>query len=88
MSLDSLFLRHPREQGESYTQHARFAFGVGARMMLGGLACMVHGAAPALFETTGSRTLRHLNHRLANRHAEAIDASGPAVSAHTGSLRT
>ena len=44
------FTSHPASVGETYGEHCVFAFGFGARMMLGGL-CV----------TTGSRTLDELN---------------------------
>jgi hypothetical protein len=68
---DRLFLDHPRQQGETYLEHARFAAAVGSRMVLGGLACLAHAAAPALFPTTGSRTVWALAARLESRGARA-----------------
>lgn len=46
MLVDTLFLRHPRTQGEGYLQHARIAGEVGGGMVLGGLACFVHAVLP------------------------------------------
>lgn len=69
--IDRLFLRHPRNIGESYPHHAATAFGVGAKMIAGGVAAMIHGLVPAFFETTGSRTIKSLYARLDNREADA-----------------
>jgi hypothetical protein len=55
------FTEHPREVGESYLEHAAFACRYGARMTLGGLAALVHGLLPFLFQKTGSRITRELN---------------------------
>lgn len=82
-SFADLFLRHPREQGESYVEHAAVAAAVGGRMVAGGLACLVHGALPFLFTTTGSRTIRELSGRLQRRHAPrpaALTRRRPAVA--------
>jgi hypothetical protein len=65
--LDRLFLDHPREQGETYGEHARFAASVGWRMTLAGLGCLVHAVLPFACTTTGSRTIRELHARLAGR---------------------
>lgn len=55
------FTAHPRSVGETYTQHGRFAFAFGVRMLFGGLAAMIHAALPFLFVTTASRLLDELN---------------------------
>ena len=73
------FTSHPAAVGESYTEHLATATGFGGRMILAGIACMLHGIFPFLFVTTGSRTVRHLHdtmitHRSRQRAApELID---------------
>lgn len=62
-----LFRAHPASVGESYGQHANFAFGVGLRMMGAGFACLMHGLFPFLFVDTGSRCIRELNDNLGCR---------------------
>ena len=54
------FLKHPRSLGETYAGHFSTAFAFGARMVAGGLACIVHAICPALFERTASRTVAAL----------------------------
>ena len=54
------FTAHPHEVGETYLEHGLFACRYGAKMTLGGLAAFVHGVAPFLFKTTGSRITREL----------------------------
>ena len=76
MILQRLILRHCREQDEGYLEHARFAGAVGSRMVLGGLACLVHAALPCAFTTTGSRTVRELSARLAARSRASADERG------------
>jgi len=66
-----LFTRHPAEQGESYLRHMRVASGVGAAMVIAGLACLLHAVFPFWFKTTASRTLTTLTARV--RRTPAAD---------------
>jgi Family of unknown function (DUF6356) len=61
------FTAHPHAVGESYARHCAFAWRYGAKMTLGGLAAVVHGVFPFLFEKTGSRITRELAERLEAR---------------------
>ena len=47
MSLKSLFTDHPASVDETYGEHLVMASSFGSRLLLAGLACMVH-APPAL----------------------------------------
>ncbi|HZS82488.1 MAG TPA: DUF6356 family protein [Stellaceae bacterium] len=58
------FTEHPASVGETYGEHFVFAVSLGARMVLGGAACILHGLLPELCKTTGSRTIRELALRL------------------------
>ena len=60
----SRFTDHPSSVNETYFQHMAMAFGFGGRMLLGGLACLVHGLFPWLCLTRGSDTIRGLHHRM------------------------
>lgn len=64
---DNPFTRHPVEVGETYGEHFRVASSFGLKMIAGGLACVVHGLCPFLFERTGSDTVRALNSTLCRR---------------------
>ena len=64
MSPRVLFTEHPASVGESYTEHLAMASGFGLRMILGGLACLVHGLLPFLFLRTGSNAIRALHTRM------------------------
>jgi len=55
-----LFLDHPRDVGESYGEHFATAAGFGVRMVVGGLACIVHAVVPVLFVRTASDTVKSL----------------------------
>ncbi len=72
--IDRLFLKHPREAGESYFHHMGTAFGVGAKMLGGAIACFAHGLVPSVFTTTGSDTIRALNARLGPRRERCAEA--------------
>ena len=77
MNLIRAFTEHPASVGETYTEHLANAVCFGARMLLAGIACLVHGVLPFLFVRTGSRAIIELNDRLTARRpvAERI-ASG------------
>jgi hypothetical protein len=80
MRLD-LFTAHPATVGESYGEHLTAAAGFGVRMILGGLACLVHAVLPFLFVRTGSDTIRALHTRMVThraRPAAAADLTGAA----------
>lgn len=64
MAISRLFTEHPASVGESYVQHMRHAAGFATRMMLCGVACMIHAALPFLFVRTGSRLVVELNERM------------------------
>jgi hypothetical protein len=54
------FAAHPRALGETYVQHGLAAARFGLAMVAGGAACLAHALVPALFERTGSRTVKRL----------------------------
>jgi hypothetical protein len=62
---------HPASVGETYAQHLATASGFGTRMVLGGLACLVHGLLPFLFTRTGSTTIGILHERMVQNRARA-----------------
>ncbi|MBN8888895.1 MAG: hypothetical protein ABS99_05320 [Acetobacteraceae bacterium SCN 69-10] len=58
------FTEHPASVGENYVEHLGSAWGFGAAMLRGSLACFIHGVFPFLCLTTGSRTIRDLHERM------------------------
>lgn len=62
--MDVSFTKHPEAVGESYGEHFVVASSFGAAMILGGLACMVHGILPFFFTSTGSQTVKRLHDRM------------------------
>jgi hypothetical protein len=82
MNLLRAFSEHPASVGESYLEHLAHAVGFGARMVLAGIACVVHGVLPFLFVRTGSQAIRELNERMVlnrrlPRHSLASDERLP-----------
>ena len=51
----SFLTKHLEEANESYFEHGAFALKFASLMLCGGLAAVVHGIFPFLFEKTGSR---------------------------------
>jgi len=76
-----LFTRHPATVGETYGEHFVSAMGFSIRMLLGGLACLVHAVLPFLFVKTGSDIIRVLHDRMVvNRHRNPAPDAGAAES--------
>lgn len=80
------FTEHPASVGETWRGHSLQATRFGARMIAGGLACVVHGIFPFLFVKTGSKCIAELHERMVvNRdrrpaprlHAERTPVSTP-----------
>jgi hypothetical protein len=67
MSISRWFTTHPATIGESYGEHLATATSFGSRMVLAGIACMLHGLLPFLFVRTGSRAVSELNAQLVAR---------------------
>lgn len=63
----SIFIEHPASVDETYLQHFISALGFGTKMVVAGVACMVHGLLPALFVTRGSDTVCALHARMSRR---------------------
>jgi hypothetical protein len=79
MRLLDAFTHHPATVGETYGGHLVFASGVGGRMVLAGLACMLHGIFPFLFERTGSRAILDLHGRVTSGARAQTSAPAPAL---------
>jgi hypothetical protein len=65
------FTAHPNSVGEGYLEHGLFACRYGMKMTAGGLAALLHGVFPFLFQTTGSRITRELAAALEESRARA-----------------
>jgi hypothetical protein len=73
-----IFIEHPASVGESYSQHLVHASGFGWRMVVGGLACLVHGVLPFLFVRTGSRVIEQLHDRMVVNRARTVSGADRA----------
>ncbi len=83
-----LFIQHPRSIGETYLEHQQHALSFGVELVLAGIACILHALVPAIFVTTGSRTVTRLHGRMVTNRAGARrsmsadhGAAAPAYSA-------
>ena len=70
--MERWFAEHPRSVGEIYFEHFRAAARYGLAMVSGGVACLLHALVPALFERTGSRTVKRLYSEMAARQPELL----------------
>jgi hypothetical protein len=75
MSISRWFTAHPATVGESYGEHLATATSFGGRMVLAGIACMLHGLLPFLFVRTGSRAVGELNAQLVARRSAGSASS-------------
>ena len=86
MDLRRLFTEHPQSVGETYAEHMVRASWFGGRMVVAGLACMVHALLPFVFVRTGSQAIEELNARmLATRRA--ADSQSPIINVERLPLR-
>ncbi|MEM0907813.1 MAG: DUF6356 family protein [Pseudomonadota bacterium] len=76
------FTEHPNSVNETYVEHMGVATSFGVRMILGGLACLVHGLLPFAFTRTGSRTISELHEKMVtSRIRNAPRLSGQEATA-------
>lgn len=68
-----LFQEHPKSLGMSWAEHGAGAVVIGVRMVVAGLACIVHAIVPALFTETAGRTVVSLHDHMAKRKAGAAN---------------
>lgn len=59
---------HLAEAGMDYVSHLGRASRIGARLMVAGGACLVHGLLPGLFTTKATRTIVNLHEEIAGTH--------------------
>ena len=69
-TLANMFQDHPASVGETYAQHLVQATGFGFRMILGGMACILHGVLPFAFVKTGSRQIQTLHRRMISNRSK------------------
>jgi Family of unknown function (DUF6356) len=64
MDMHKLFTEHPQSVGETYGEHMVRATCFGGRMVVAGLACMLHAWLPFIFVRTGSQAINELHARM------------------------
>jgi hypothetical protein len=67
----SLFTEHPASVDETYSEHFISAWSFGSKMIIAGIACMVHALLPAVFVTRGSDTICALHERMVVKRRKA-----------------
>ena len=72
MNIWRAFTEHPASVGETYFGHMAQATGFGLRMIVAGLACVLHGLLPFLFATTGSDAMKALHDEMSARRNRAL----------------
>jgi hypothetical protein len=65
--LPALFVDHPKAVGETYLAHMSVSWRFSSQLLVAGLAGMVHGLIPGLFERTASTMVRRLHAQLPAR---------------------
>ena len=68
--IQRLFRDHPESVGETYLEHLFQASYFGMRMVVAGLACLVHALLPFLFETTGRTAISELHSKMVLHRAK------------------
>jgi len=84
------FTEHPASVGETYFQHLGMALGFGAKMVGGGIACLIHAIFPFLFVCTGRKTIEDLHHRMVthrDRRCAEDRSTMPAMNRDGDALR-
>ena len=76
-----LFTEHPATVGETYTEHMGSAFSFGSEMVVCGIACLLHGIFPFVFEKTGSDAVRRLHVRMVTHRDKRLGAPAAGVAA-------
>ena len=78
--INRIFLDHPAEVDETYTEHMRFALGFAGLLLLAGGAALLHALIPALCRTTAGRIVKQLNARIVNRSPVAAETDLAAAN--------
>jgi hypothetical protein len=65
-----LFTEHPNSVGESYIEHACFAWKLSCRLARCSIVAFVHGCFPCCFQTSASDEIELIHDNLKNRDHE------------------
>ncbi len=72
-----MFVEHPLSVNETYAQHMGQAFRFSGLLLIGGLACLVHGLLPGLFVRTGSGIVARLHDRMVANRDRTLPRTAP-----------
>lgn len=65
---------HLKEVNETYFEHLFFAQKCGWRMVLAGIACVIHSIIPSIFAATASSTMKQLDQEITARKMKGNNA--------------
>ena len=71
--IQRLSREHPESLGKPYLEHLFQASYFGVRMLVAGLACLVHAVLPCLFKTTGPAAISELHTKMLVKRATHRD---------------
>jgi len=60
-------MKHLKDAGMNYFQHMLHALYIAYLLISAGVCCIIHSFFPFLFETTASKTIKHLNNNVISR---------------------
>jgi hypothetical protein len=86
MNLRRLFTEHPESVDETYGEHMVRASCFGGRMVMAGLACMMHALLPFIFVHTGSEAIDELHARMQATRRRAATSKPPAGPSQLASV--
>ena len=72
------FVEHPRQVGETYSEHFIMASGFGLSLIIAGLACFFHGFFPFMFKKTGSNLIKKLHDQMVLNRSSINNGSNTA----------
>ncbi len=75
MKRTSLLTQHLVDVGETYTEHLVHAAAFAARMLVAGVACLIHAVFPFWFVDTGSETIRELHEAMSARRRRTVESA-------------
>jgi Family of unknown function (DUF6356) len=81
MNIQRLFTEHPESVGESYGEHLVRATVFGGRMVVAGIACMLHALLPFVFVRTGSVAIEELHTQIQAVKRRGNQGINPLASA-------
>ena len=78
--MKSLFAEHPNSVGESYLMHLLQACRFAGRLLLAGVACLIHAVLPFLFEKTARGAIAERYDRMVRNRARPNSPTSQVVA--------